>query len=223
MEEVIINSFSELHNQVQALDSKFTIFRGVTNADYQLLTTAGRMKIREEFKLRDIEKFILKTFKERAVPYLEFEPKNDWEWLAVAQHHGLPTRLLDWTRNALVAAYFAVRKEYSGDSAIYVIRNEMIVGGPEEWDNPLDMGGLEMRYIPSHVTQRIIAQNGLFTFHPEPSRPFEHSNLLRVRIPQAYRRSLKRELYNYGIHEASMFPGLDGLATHISWMNQSCY
>ena len=139
MEEVIVNSFSALHDQVQALDSKFAIFRGVTDASYPLLTTAGRMKIREEFQLREIEKHILRTFQERAVPFLEFQPKNDWEWLAIAQHHGLPTRLLDWTRNALVAAYFAVRKEFSGDSAIYVIREEMIVADPEEWKKPLDL------------------------------------------------------------------------------------
>lgn len=223
MEETVVTSFPALHEKVQALDSKFAIFRGVTNADYSLLTTAGRMKIREEFKLRDIEKLILKTFRERAVTFLEYQPKNDWEWLAVAQHHGLPTRLLDWTRNALAAAYFAVRKEFTGDSAIYVIRDEMTVANPEEWEKPLEMGGLPMRYIPNHVTQRIIAQNSLFTFHPEPCRPHESERLLRIRIPNNYRRSLKKELYRYGIHEASMFPGLDGLATHISWMNQSCY
>ena len=54
MEETVVTSFAALHEKVQALDSKFAIFRGVTNADYSLLTTAGRMKIREEFKLRDI-------------------------------------------------------------------------------------------------------------------------------------------------------------------------
>lgn len=41
--------------------------------------------------------------------------------------------------------------------------------------------------------------------------------------PKCYRRRLKLELYRYGVRQASMFPGLDGLAEQIAWMNQDCY
>ncbi len=181
------------------------------------------MKTRAEFKRHDVEKLILQTFKERAVLFLEYTPKNDWEWLAIAQHHGLPTRLLDWTRNALVATYFATRYESEGDSAIYVINREMSVIDIEEWKKPLEIGGVAWRYIPSHVTQRLIAQNGVFTFHPEPTQPYDAADIYKLIIPQGLRRELKQQLYRYGIHEASMFPGLDSLARHIEWMNEESY
>jgi FRG domain len=51
---------------------------------------------------------MLAAFKRQARPYIDPMPINDFEWMFVAQHHGLPTRLLDWSTNALAALFFAV-------------------------------------------------------------------------------------------------------------------
>ncbi|WP_019602884.1 FRG domain-containing protein [Teredinibacter turnerae] len=227
MQEIEINSFSDLHIAVQSLDPRFAIFRGVKSSEYPLIPSIGRVTLREGEQLDKVESRILKTFKERSVPFLEFEPKNEWEWLAVAQHHGLPTRLLDWTRNPLVGAYFSVQKEHNGDSAIYVIPRDSVTADQTTWESPLDLNldtnGRETRYIPSHVTNRIVAQSGLFTVHSNPREPLDSVGLYRLIIPNKYRAELKRELYKYGVNEAALFPGLDGLSNHIAWMNTKCY
>jgi hypothetical protein len=224
MREITRTTFKQLHEQFQSYDPQFTIFRGVTKVEYELITTLGRIKLKKGNNLKLTEKNIIRTFKERSIPFLTYKPTNDWEWLALAQHHGIPTRFLDWTRNPLVATYFAVNKENYGDSAIYVLRKENTLVDTGLWKDPLNMGGLPLRYIPNHVTERIIIQNGLFTFHPsEPEKPYIEKEMDKLIIPSKFRKRLKQELYRYGFHEASMFPGLDGLSSHIKWMNEDSY
>lgn len=218
-------TFGELHGHFQSYDPQYTLYRGVSTVDHKLVTTLGRLNLKDGDSYTSVERKILRTFKERALPFLKIIPNNDWEWLALAQHHGLPTRLLDWTRNPLVAAYFSVKKESNEPSIIYVLtqKNQQLVN-IEQHKDPLKVEGVPLRYIPNHVTERIIVQNSLFTFHPgEPSEPFNSDEIQRIKIPADGRKQLKKDLYRYGMHEASMFPSLDGLASHVKWMNEKSH
>jgi hypothetical protein len=108
-------------------------FRGQTkavSAGYHLKPSIGRYEhllnkgVRE---LEDMEREVLDVFSNHLMAHLQHLPRSEWEALAIAQHHGLPTRFMDWTTNPLVALYFAVRKTRTDEdknpmhSAVYVL------------------------------------------------------------------------------------------------------
>ena len=82
-----------------------TFFRG-QRQDWPLLPKIQRVD--PWGKLETIEFAMFQEFKQKGVPFLNTVPSDDWHWLALAQHHGLPTRLLDWTFNPLAALWFAI-------------------------------------------------------------------------------------------------------------------
>jgi len=222
MEEYEIHSFGELHENIERYRHKIMIYRGVKSADFELLPKIGRLSPREPSTDKsELEREILRTFKERALPYLTAVPQTDWDWLALGQHHSLPTRLLDWTSNPLVACYFAVEEESPVPSLIYAYEIKLFISVQ---DNPDPFQYKRVgKFIPRHITARITAQSGIFTIHPNPYEPFKSDNIDRIIIPNEFRFELKETLNRYGINRVSLFPGLDGLAKHLQWENTDTY
>jgi hypothetical protein len=86
------------------------VYRGAFDATLPLLTSLDRLGGMESpHGKAALEGHILRNFIRYSRPHLPSVPVNDWELLITAQHHGVPTRLLDWTYSPLVAAYFATR------------------------------------------------------------------------------------------------------------------
>lgn len=174
MDEVICDSFLKLHEKFQSYDRDYVVFRGVSNATYDLIPSIGRLSLRKrkgDFERVEMDMFT--SFKQRAMSCIEFTPCNDWEWLALAQHHGLPTRLLDWTRNPLVALFFAVGSErvQGTESAIYALDPYKWPLNPNNGGSPFECKEDTEIFVSTYVTKRLVAQNGLFTVHKNPKSP----------------------------------------------------
>jgi hypothetical protein len=97
------------------------IYRGGAGIDTPLLTSLDRLGGTDPPHTKaDLEAHILRNFIRYSRPLLTAPPVNDWELLVLAQHHGLPTRLLDWTYSPLVAAHFATfTREAASDRTIW--------------------------------------------------------------------------------------------------------
>ena len=214
-----VKNFAELLSVFEKFNPKFTFFRGVVNKDFDLLPTVSRMGV-EQSKVYKVEKVIFESFKQQAIPFLEFTPRDEWEWLALAQHHGLPTRLLDWSKNPLVSAYFAVEKELQKDAAIYVLTDRKEPFDTTFYSDPLKLPNNEpvRRYIPPHLTGRIISQSGIFTVHSELNLPFRSQYVEKIIIPHPLKKSFREQLYKFGVHKASIYPGLDVISDNIKWL-----
>jgi len=217
MTEIEIHTFAELHEIIDRYDARTVIYRGMKSVTFPLIPKIGRIVPPDSIASRDEnEREILRLFKERALRFLDFMPTSDWDWLALGQQHGLPTRLLDWTDNPLVACYFAVEEPSEDDSVIYAYQNKSYID-VEEYPEPFRYKTVG-KFIPRHLSPRITNQGGLFTIHPKPYEEFESNDMDKIIIPRSIRSPLKKTLNKYGVDRFSLFPSLDGLSSHIEWL-----
>lgn len=207
-------------------DRDGALFRGQPE-DKPLLPRLALLKFKEP-RAR-AEQRMFREFKRKALPYLEVGPGSDWDWLALARHHGLPTRLLDWTSNPLAALWFAVREPPSlgANGVLWVLSPEGDdYASLDEAESPFDIARTRV-FQPRHVTRRIIAQSGWFTAHklltgqkefvPLEKNARFNRRLLKVIIRSTRFADLRWDLDRFGINAASLYPDIDGLCRHLEW------
>ncbi|WP_417071166.1 FRG domain-containing protein [Niveibacterium terrae] len=216
MPDIVVKTFADLHSAVQKYKAdKQWLFRGHSDAKWELRPKSGRPPY------RDVDdSVVFNSWKRQAIEHVTTRPQNDWEWLAIAQHHGLATRLLDWTTNPLIAAYFALREDKDSDSKIFAAKFRFVVPTKAK-SNPTEYPHIAI-FRPHRIEPRITRQGGMFSIHPNPSSALTEAtdDLLEIQtllIPKASRPELRSQLSYYGFNDATMFPDLDGLSSFINW------
>ncbi|MBL7718458.1 MAG: FRG domain-containing protein [Flavipsychrobacter sp.] len=214
MKEHRIKNFQDFHNLINHRSFR-TLYRGHSNVDWKLVPKTGRSPY-----LKLSEKTTLDYFKRSSMPYLKISPQNDWDWLTLAQHYGIPTRLLDWTSNPLVAAFFAVEEEFDCDAAIYKYDYQSRI--KLEATDPFTVKNIQV-VTPFASSERVLRQKGNFTVHPEPTiefvKPKTNESLEKLIIEKKYKPLLRAELRTYGITQFEIYGDIDGLSKYINWRN----
>lgn len=208
------------------------VFRG-QRADKSLIPRVARLIPKARGSLSHFESLALREFKRRMLPFIKYEPKDEWDLIALAQHHRLPTRLLDWSFSALAALWFCVervpKEDENGeklDGVVWLLKTlveDFIQDPSDETETPKSQHRTRI-FRPRWITQRIMAQQGVFTCHietkagrfvPFESNKFFKNRLLKICIPADSFTKIRDQLDRCGISKASLFPDLEGLAGHL--------
>ncbi|BDS07975.1 hypothetical protein NT6N_30150 [Oceaniferula spumae] len=187
--------------------------------------------------LAELEHQMIRDFQREAHAWLTATPSSEIEWMALAQHHGIPTRLLDWTTNPLVSLFFAVENTNTEfDARIH--RGKIYDFQIYDYDNvdeqdtkyfDQEIGPFRF-YMPTYTDRRLAAQSSCFTLHPQmefyQKIQYDHHftkvlpeelAVTSCVIPKARFGAIKAELYELGVSYKTLFPGLDGLGKSITY------
>ena len=227
-----INTWAELAALADDHKQENWIYRGVQREDYELIPSIGRDSARAKSRNLNyslgLERLLLGEFQRQARPLVPIHPQGLLEWMALGQHHGLATRLLDWTESLYVAAFFATEKgvayerieKYTKQIAlkpiyplIYGILDLPFASGE---DDPFKFDRVKA-YRPAHISPRIAPQLAAFTVHPSPTRPYRANKLVCWRLEITGTLDIREALDAFGISRASLFPGIDGLTHSLNW------
>lgn len=211
------------------------LFRGVSNKDHSLIPSIGRGA--EENTGGDIETVehnLISEFKRLSAPILKADetPKTEFEWLFLAQHYGLPTRLLDWSTNPLVALYFAVEKDDELDGGVYAVRH-MVTDQYELFDYktadytdshkqvPSSLFAIQPnqgKFIfirPKYTDQRYLNQRSVFSCPSNPFSSVEPKSLELLTFKASWKPEIRSRLQTMGVSTSFIYPGLGGIASEV--------
>ena len=237
---------SELLHVVEVIGKDFKCniddiwYRGVSQGKYKLLPGYYRDIVDKSF-----EESIIQDFLSNYKMYTNDICDNHLEIYSLMQHYGLPTRLLDWSKSALVACYFALSKIKRDDvddhRVIWAMNpaelNRLSFGEYGTIDLDINLHEIlkfndnscgVMAINPSFTNRRIIAQKGHFTIHFSEKSIEEYfignsNDIVKIKInnDEMIAFKMRRQLYSLGFKEDDIYQDLDSLAKRIIRERQS--
>jgi hypothetical protein len=242
----LLSSIAQLHCEIEEerqADAKL-YFRGHAKASYLLIPTIGREHCyggKKRMFSTDDELMLLHRFRRRSYTFFE-RAISPVEAIFLARQHGMPTRLIDWTANALFALYFACSEYANDDGRLWVMlpretRGDIDVfdligtASEEELFEQAKNSGIRILF-PFFNSPRAVAQEGIYTVHPDPWRPLDcyrdepfeedHLDIERLyawSIPSGAKIDILRQLSSSGLTRRTVYPDLDGIARSL-WETQ---
>lgn len=232
MSETIIKDLFQYREFISDKVNRY-IFRGIEDIEFKLIPKIGRLY--DEYSLdkdtlTEIESNIFKTFTLKATEYQKL-PDKDMYTLALAQHHGLATRLLDWTTDPFVALYFAIKNTNNKCSVVYAYEHgfniktkieidedgETYIGEVGEAIIDFPRYTNDFFFLPPIVSPRISAQSGILQAFPDPTEPFTNEGLIKIKIDgEDIKQQIRESLNLYGYNEYRLFPNIDNLCNFLN-------
>jgi hypothetical protein len=170
------------------------------------------------------ERALLDEFRRR-LPKQRGGTPDYWETAMLGRHHGLPTRLLDWTELPMVALFFAVTGGAHRPQRGAVVGTRGTRRLIHELPDAIGAAPWELRkdgpifFVPDFQDARILPQRSVLSVWRDPTVPFERASdeVWCFAVPAESHRAIRRELDAIGVNEEMMFPGLDGSARYLAW------
>ncbi len=170
--------------------------------------------------LQDLEEQTMHRFVDMSVPYLDLRNMNSWDQWTIGQHHGVPTRFLDWTQNPLIAAYFSVEGGKDIDAAVYIIDKDSFSDSSDVDD--LFSALMRSSYIlhPT-LTPEYLLKRECSLFIKNPLKPIDITlsemglPITKMVISHTCFDEMRNKLDWCGINRAFVYPGLDGVASYV--------
>ncbi len=228
--DLYIDYVNTLDTALSNQSQKMLLFRGQPNCKRRLRPAIARTNAGSR-SLCDVEKEIFNEFKRLASSHIhELNISTGWDEMALAQHYGLPTRLLDWTSSPLIALWFACRTKREDDledRIVWIFEfNEKDKASKDEIidTDPLEITAPRI-FKPNHLTNRIRAQAGWFSIHSNNDGEYIEldkwqyfqGRFKKVIIPNEVAHSFMMSLDLFHINASTLMPELDGISAHLKW------